>query len=216
MSIFPRAGGTGQLTAAAATDFGITAPNPESRYNRPHFPVSGPDSADSRASRPCGFAEGVGVVELLNAFIGKTEQPSAQELSASLGPAVGLWNELVNSMAANFGVATQEWKGICVKKYGWSLQLKLKKRTFLHLAPRLGCFQVAFILGDKALAAANAAKLPKKILQALAEAPHYPEGTGLRLVVNKAADLAPIRKLAELAEAERFPQLSMPGRGETL
>ena len=138
------------------------------------------------------------MVEILNAFIGKAEQPSAQEVSAALGPAAGLWNELVNSMAANLGVDTQEWKGICVKKYGWSLQLKLKKRTIVHLAPRLGCFQVAFILGDKALAAAKAAKLPKKILQALAEAPHYPEGTGLRLVVDKTADLAPIRKLAEI------------------
>ncbi len=138
------------------------------------------------------------VVELLNAFIGKTEQPSAEELSAALGPAAGIWNELLDEMANQLGVATQEWKGICVKKYGWSLQLKLKKRTIIHLAPRLACFQVAFVLGDKALAAAKAAKLPKKILQALAEAPHYPEGTGLRLVVNKAADLAPIRKLAKI------------------
>ena len=51
---------------------------------------------------------------------------------------------------------------------------------------------------EKAMAAAEQAKLPKKVHQALAEAPHYPEGTGLRLVVNKAADLAPIRTLAEI------------------
>jgi hypothetical protein len=57
---------------------------------------------------------------------------------------------------------------------------------------------VAFALGDKAVAAAKQTKLPKKILQALAEAPRYPEGTGLRLVVNKAADLDAIRKLAEI------------------
>jgi len=140
----------------------------------------------------------VEVVEGLNAFIGKAEQPSAEEVSAALGPAASLWNDLLGGMAKNLGVATQEWKGTFAKKYGWSLQLKLKKRTIVHLSPRLGCFQVAFIFGDKALAAAKAAKLPKKIVQALAEAPRYPEGTGLRLMVNKAADLAPIHKLAEI------------------
>jgi hypothetical protein len=137
-------------------------------------------------------------VEVQNAFIGKAEQPSPAEVSAALGPSAGPWNELIDTMANKLGVATQEWKGIYVHKYGWSLQLKRKKRTIVHLAPCVGCFQVGFLLGDKALAAAKQAKSPKKILQALDDAPHYPEGTGLRLVVNKAADLAPIRKLAEI------------------
>jgi hypothetical protein len=57
---------------------------------------------------------------------------------------------------------------------------------------------VAFVLSDKAMAAAKEAKLPAKIQKALAEAPRYPEGNGLRLIVTKAADLAPIRKLAEI------------------
>jgi hypothetical protein len=137
-------------------------------------------------------------VEVLNAFIGKAEQPSPEELSAALGTCAGLWNELIGWMADKLGVATQEWKGVYVHKYGWSLTLKLKKRTIVYLGPCMGCFRVAFTLGDKALAAAKDAKLPKKILQALAQAPHYPEGTGLRLVVTKAADLKPIRKLAEI------------------
>jgi hypothetical protein len=85
-----------------------------------------------------------------------------------------------------------------VKKYGWSLTLKVKKRTIVYLGPCMGCFRVAFALGDKAVAAVKHARLPKKILQALAEAPRYPEGTGLRLVVNKAADLEAIRMLAEI------------------
>src|SRR5437764_192220 len=101
-------------------------------------------------------------------------------------------------MESKLGVATQEWKGIYVHKYGWSLTLKLKKRTIVYLGPCIGCFRVAFTLGDKALATAKAAKLPAKIQHALEEAPRYPEGTGLRLVVTKAADLAPIRKLAEI------------------
>ncbi len=137
-------------------------------------------------------------MEILNAFIGKKEQPTPEELAAALGPASGVWNELVEWMATKLGVATQEWKGIYVHKYGWSLTLKMKKRTIVYLAPCTGCFRAAFTLSDKAVAAAKTAKLPAKIQHALAEAPRYPEGTGLRLVVKAAADLGPVRKLAEI------------------
>jgi hypothetical protein len=137
-------------------------------------------------------------VDLLNAFIGKAGQPSPEEVAEALGPAAAPWNELIRWMASEAGVSTQEWSGIYVHKYGWSLKLKRKKRTIVHLAPCDGCFRAAFILSDKAMAAAKEAKFPKKIEQALAEAPRYPEGNGLRLVVTRAADLAPIRKLAEI------------------
>jgi len=133
-----------------------------------------------------------------NAFIGKTQQPSPEEISAALGPAIGPWTEFVDWMADKLGVETQEWKGVYVNKYGWSLRLKLKKRTIVYMVPCAGCFRVAFVLGDKAVAAARQAKLPMKIQQALAEAPRYPEGTGLRLTVKKATDLAPLRTLAEV------------------
>jgi len=137
-------------------------------------------------------------VEIFNAFIGKNGPPSPEEVAAALGSTAPLWNELIEWMSNHLGVAAQEWKGICVHKYGWSLTLKLKKRTILYMGPCIGCFRVAFSLGDKAVAAAKEAKLPRKILQALAEAPRYAEGTGLRLVVNKGADLAAVRKLAEI------------------
>ena len=137
-------------------------------------------------------------MEVLNAFVGKAGQPSPEEVAAALGPASGVWNELIDWMADDIGVATQEWSGIYAHKYGWSLKLKQKKRTIVHLSPCGGFFRAAFILSDKAIAAAKEAKFPKKIQQALADAPRYPEGNGLRLVVTKAADLAPIRKLAEI------------------
>jgi hypothetical protein len=138
------------------------------------------------------------MVEALNAFIGKKEQPSKEEVAAALGPAAGVWNDFIEWMRSELGVSTQEWKGVYVQKYGWALTLRLKKRTIVYLAPCTGCFRAAFTLSDKAVAAAKAAKLPKNVQQALAEARRYPEGTGLRLMVNKAADLAAIRKLAEI------------------
>jgi hypothetical protein len=48
------------------------------------------------------------------------------------------------------------------------------------------------------MAAARARKLPKAVLAALDEAPRYAEGTGLRLVVSKLKDLAPIHTLTEV------------------
>lgn len=53
-------------------------------------------------------------MEIQNAFIGKKEQPSPEEVAAALGSAAGLWNDLIAWMADTLGVATQEWKGIYV------------------------------------------------------------------------------------------------------
>src|SRR5438105_8191972 len=103
-----------------------------------------------------------------NAFKGKLTQPTDAELDAALGPSATLWKDLVQSMADQEGVAGQEWKGICVKKYGWSLRLKQKSRNIVYLGPGMGCFMVSFVLGDSALKAAKESHLPKAVPDALA------------------------------------------------
>ena len=140
-------------------------------------------------------------MEYRNAFLGKTERPSDAELAAALGETAVLWSEFVNWMASEEGVAGQEWKGIYVNKYGWSMRLKQKSRNIVHLGPGVGCFLVGFVLSDKALKVAKAARLPKAVAQALETAPRYPEGTGLRLVVQRSGDLPAIRKLAAIKVA---------------
>ena len=57
---------------------------------------------------------------------------------------------------------------------------------------------MAFVLGDKAVAAARATNLPRSVLTGLAEATRYAEGTGLRLFVHKSEDLAAIKKLVAI------------------
>lgn len=133
-------------------------------------------------------------MELPNAFIGKPSQPTATELAIALGPAAETWKQLVDWLATQ-GAAIQEWKSYSAKR-GWSLLLKLKKRTIVYLAPCNGCFRVAFVLGDRAVAAARQGDLPKPVLKLLDEAPHYAEGTGLLLIVKAAKDLPAIQKLA--------------------
>jgi len=137
-------------------------------------------------------------MEAPNAFIGKSERPTDTELATALGASAPLWNSLIHDVAADFGAIIEEWKGVYPSKYGWTLRLRQKGRNIVYLSPCTGCFRVAFVLGDKAVQAARKAKLPEAVAQALATAPHYPEGTGLRLMVNRSSDLPAIRKLAQI------------------
>ncbi|HEY3705862.1 MAG TPA: DUF3788 family protein [Terracidiphilus sp.] len=137
-----------------------------------------------------------------NAFIGKTTEPSHAEVDAALGSAAPLWNELIEEVTADAGKLTQEWKAIYANKYGWSLRLKKKGRNVVFMSPCHDCFRVAFTFSDKAILAAREAHLPKAAEQALASAPKFPEGTGVRLTVHRATDLPAIRKLAQIKLAD--------------
>ena len=128
-----------------------------------------------------------------NAFIGRTKPPTDEELSTELGAARALWDELLTELA----LPIQEWNSYSPKA-GWSMKLKLKKRTILYLAPCHGSFRVAFVLGDKAMEAARQLKLPAAVLKIIDEAPRYPEGTGVRLEIAARQDLAAVKKLAEV------------------
>jgi len=125
-------------------------------------------------------------MEIPNAFIGKTSAPTVDEVVAALGPTSEVWKQLIDWMAEQ-GATVQEWN---------SYSAKVKKRNIVYLAPCSGCFRVAFTLGDRAVAAARQSNLSKSNLKLLDEAPKYPEGTGVRLIVKAPKDLAAIRKLA--------------------
>jgi len=132
-----------------------------------------------------------------NAFIGKAKKPTEEELAAALGPAKAAWDLFIAGLAEENGVDGQQWSSYS-RKAGWSLRLKRKKRTIVWLAPCQGCFRVAFILGDKAMKAARECELPKRVVKILEEAPKYPEGTGVRIAVKGAKDIAVLKKLAEI------------------
>jgi hypothetical protein len=132
-----------------------------------------------------------------NAFIGKPAQPTSDEVSSVLGSSDAVWKELLAWLAEEKGVADQEWSSVS-PKYGWAVRMKLKKRNIVYLSPCEGCFRVAFVLGDKAIAAARQSKLPKGVMKTLDEAPHYAEGTGILLMVHSSNDLEAIRTLATI------------------
>jgi hypothetical protein len=130
-----------------------------------------------------------------NAFIGKSAHPTAAEVTSALGETNQLWNELVEWLAQKHGVKDQEWT-CSGAKYGWALRLKLKKRAILYLGPCEGCFRAALVLGDRAIQAVHESSPSKALQKLIDEAPRYPEGTGIRILVKRSADLAAVRKLA--------------------
>ena len=136
-------------------------------------------------------------MDIPNAFVGWKSQPTSGEISTALASNAPLWTQLLASLANEQGVVDQEWKSSS-PKYGWSLILKLKKRNIVYLGPCAGCFRASIILGSKAVVAAHQSSLSKSVLKLLDEAPRYPEGTGLRLIVKSARDLAAIQKLVAI------------------
>lgn len=132
-----------------------------------------------------------------NAFIGKTEKPSEKELAKELGSTKVLWDELISNLARECGVTDQEWNSYSPKA-GWALRLKQKKRNIVYMAPLHGCFRVAFILGEKALKAAQQIKLPAAVLKTLREAKRYPEGYAVRLEISKAPEIEYVERLARV------------------
>ena len=86
-----------------------------------------------------------GAMEYCNAFIGKADMPTRAEVAEVLGPKVKLWDELIEWMNEKAGVSEQEWKGVVVKKYGWSLRLKKKGRNIIYLSPGKDCFMTSFV-----------------------------------------------------------------------
>jgi Protein of unknown function (DUF3788) len=132
-----------------------------------------------------------------NAFIGRTRAPGDADLAAALGAVKVLWDQIVVGMARDLGLTGSEWKSYGAK-HGWALQLRRGKRNIVHLAPCEGSFRVLFILGDRAVAAARAARLGTTAAKLIDEAPRYPEGTGIRLEVSRARQIPLVRKLARI------------------
>jgi len=136
-------------------------------------------------------------MEALNAFIDQTSQPTTSQITAALAENAEPWHQLIDWMVTEKGIDEQEWKSLA-PKYGWSLRMKVKKRTVVYLGPCTHCFRASFVLGDRAVAAARQAALPKSVVTAIDEARHYAEGTGLQLIVRRGSDLPAIQKLVEI------------------
>ena len=98
-------------------------------------------------------------------------------------------------MADEHKLTVQEWNSYSPKA-GWSLRLKRKGRNIVYLGPCQGAFRAAFVLGDKAVAAARQSDLPPGMIKIINEAKRYAEGTAVRIEIKKAKDIETVTKLA--------------------
>ena len=134
---------------------------------------------------------------LPNAFINQKRAPNQEQLASALGPAKMIWDHIVAELVQEEKLDGQEWKSYSIK-HGWSLHLTSKKRNIVYLSPCLGSFQIMFILGEKAMKTVRSCRWPQKIQKIIAEAPRYPEGTGIRIEGVGSRDIPSIKKLAKI------------------
>jgi len=133
----------------------------------------------------------------LSVFGDKTHQPTDKDLRSVLGKAYTAWVRLIELVSDRIPPISQVW-GFTSASTGWGLRLKRRDRVILYMTPREGHFLVSFALGEKAVAAAPAHKLPTAVLNTIESAPKYAEGRGVRLEVRHVREVAPLATLAEI------------------
>ena len=132
-----------------------------------------------------------------NAFAGQTEPPTQKALQSTLGATHELWAQLVANLKSSLKLDGEDWHSSGVK-YGWALRLQLKGRNIVYLGPRAGSFMAAFVLGDKAVAAALKSELPADLRKTIGETKRYGEGTPVRIDVRQFEDLDSVKALARI------------------
>jgi hypothetical protein len=141
-----------------------------------------------------------GIWMALSVFDDKSKTPSPERLREELGRTSGHWDDLVGYLASRYDPLDETWS-YSGSKWGWALRLRQKKRTLLYMTPRRGHFLVGFALGEKAVRAARSSGLPERVLSAIAEAPKYAEGRGVRLEIRNKRDLDGVKRLAVIKMA---------------
>jgi hypothetical protein len=133
----------------------------------------------------------------LSAFTDKTRMPTDDDLRPVLGRAYASWTTLLDLVAERIDPINELW-GYTSASTGWGLRVRHRERVILYMTPQENQFLVSFALGEKAVAAAHAAKLPAALLKAIDGAPRYAEGRGVRLEIKGSRQLASLAKLAEI------------------
>ena len=136
----------------------------------------------------------------LSALDDKSRGPDDAALLGVLGKSKKLWDAILAHLQEHYPGTRCEWE-FTSPKYGWILRPKLKKRTILYMIPGKGSFGVSFVLGGKAVAAAEQSALSEDVLEAIRSARQYAEGRGVRLEVKRKTDVENVRKLAEIKMA---------------
>ena len=130
-------------------------------------------------------------------FADKSETPDDKSLGRVLKDTQSVWKQIATYLDAEYGEIRKEWKHYS-QKSGWVVKVIQKKRTLFYLIPHDGYFDLAFVFGDKAVAATEQSTLPKKMLAELRDARRYVEGRGLSVPVRSSRALKSIKTLVAI------------------
>jgi hypothetical protein len=133
----------------------------------------------------------------LSAFDDKSRKPTDRQLREVLAKSYAVWTGLISAVEKHTRPLDTVW-GFTSKKAGWGIRLRHGDRVILYMTPQTGRFLVSFALGEKAVAAARAEKLPKALLDAIDAAPRYVEGRGVRIEVSKRDQIPALAALARI------------------
>jgi hypothetical protein len=137
---------------------------------------------------------------MINAFAGRKAAPSVAELKTVLKDSFGLWHELIEDLKSDLDLDGQEWNKSSTKS-GWALRLQLKKRNIVYLSPGNGIFLASFALGGMAMEEVQRSNLPADVMNNIANAKRYAEGTAVRIEVRNKEDAGLVRQLAKIKSA---------------
>ena len=132
-----------------------------------------------------------------NPFVDFPHPPEPADIRQVLGRSAAAWDALRARISEHFGQVTENW-AVPAKKYGWSLRLKLKKRTILHLGPRSKHFIAAIILGDRAVAALRESELAPEVIAMVENATRYTEGRVIRFEIRSKKETEVVEALAKI------------------
>jgi hypothetical protein len=118
--------------------------------------------------------------------------PNKETLKEELGDSQILWDKIID-----FSEGKGEWK-FYSKAAGWTLQVKKGKRTLFYVMPKDGYFQMTFVYGERAVAAAQSFGLPEKVLERLEQARVYMEGRSIAIDVTSDEDVEIAEKMLQL------------------
>lgn len=136
-----------------------------------------------------------------NPFTDRSAPPRPEEVAATLGGAAARWDDLKRRMAATVASLTEEWGFTPGRNNGWGLRLKRGDRIIAYLAPRADHFLIGFVLGEKAVRAAQADGLPEPVLTLIDGSRKYAEGRGVRFEVRSDDDVQAAVELAAIKAA---------------
>ena len=136
--------------------------------------------------------------------------PSDSELKAVLGEAYSAFQALVSRA----GPGAAEWRRY-TKNSPWVLKVTQGKRSLFYARPDSGHLKVTVLLGGRAVEAALAGQVSKRLHESIRKAKVYPEGRPVSVAIKRPSDLGKVEELiaAKVAATARPAKRKVGPRG---